>query len=204
MMRVKVCGVTTPEDAALAVSLGATAVGMIFWKGSPRSIDVERGRQIVAVLPAFVTAVGVFVDQSLESVAAIASAVGLGTIQLHGHEDANDYAFLNRRLIKSVAVRDHSAQGEASRVAARATVLLDAHDPVRRGGTGQTIDWTVAASIARLRPIILSGGLTPETVEAAVRAVGPYAVDVSSGVESAPGRKDPTKLRAFFAALRAL
>src|SRR6185295_4762223 len=122
---------TTPEDAALAVSLGATAVGMIFWKGSPRSIDVERGRQIVAVLPAFVTAVGVFVDQSLESVAGIASDVGLGTIQLHGHEDANDYAFLNRRLIKSVAVRDRTAQGEASRVAARATVLLDAHDPVR-------------------------------------------------------------------------
>ena len=87
---------------------------------------------------------------------------------------------------------------------ARATVLLDAHDPLRHGGTGQLIDWTVAATIARRRPVILSGGLTPETVDAAVRAVRPYAIDVSSGVESSPGRKDPTKLRAFFAALRAL
>ena len=204
MTRVKVCGVTKPEDAELAVSLGATAVGMIFWAGSPRCVDVERARQIVSVLPAFVTAVGVFVDQPVESVAAVADAVGLGTIQLHGHEDANAYAPLNRRLIKSVAVRDDSAEREAAAVAPRATVLLDAHDPVRRGGTGRRIDWTFAASIARVRPIILSGGLTPETVDAAVRAVGPYAVDVSSGVESAPGRKDPTKLRAFFAALRAL
>ncbi len=204
MIRVKICGVTSAEDAELAASLGATAVGMVFWSGSPRAVDVERAKLIALALPTFVTAVGVFVDQSVDEVSAIADAVKLDAIQLHGHENASDYAALGRRLIKSVAVRDRSAEAEADRVPARATVLLDAHDPLRRGGTGQTIDWTVAATIARRRPVILSGGLTPETVDAAVRAVRPYAIDVSSGVESSPGRKDPTKLRAFFAALRAL
>jgi phosphoribosylanthranilate isomerase len=204
VIRVKVCGVTSAEDAELAASLGATAVGMVFWIGSPRAVDVERAKLIALALPTFVTAVGVFVDQSVDEVSAIADAVKLDAIQLHGHENASDYAALGRRLIKSVAVRDRSAEAEADRVPAGATVLLDAHDPLRRGGTGQTIDWTVAATIARRRPVILSGGLTPETVDAAVRAVRPYAIDVSSGVESSPGRKDPTKLRAFFAALRAL
>ena len=204
MIRVKICGVTSAEDAELAASLGATAVGMVFWSGSPRAVDVERAKLIALALPTFVTAVGVFVDQSVDEVSAIADAVKLDAIQLHGHENASDYAALGRRLIKSVAVRDRSAEAEADRVPARATVLLDAHDPLRHGGTGQLIDWTVAATIARRRPVILSGGLTPETVDAAVRAVRPYAIDVSSGVESSPGRKDPTKLRAFFAALRAL
>jgi phosphoribosylanthranilate isomerase len=204
VIRVKICGVTSAEDAELAASLGATAVGMVFWSGSPRAVDVERAKLIALALPTFVTAVGVFVDQSVDEVSAIADAVKLDAIQLHGHENASDYAALGRRLIKSVAVRDRSAEAEADRVPAGATVLLDAHDPLRRGGTGQTIDWTVAATIARRRPVILSGGLTPETVDAAVRAVRPYAIDVSSGVESSPGRKDPTKLRAFFAALRAL
>jgi phosphoribosylanthranilate isomerase len=204
VIRVKICGVTSAEDAELAASLGATAVGMVFWSGSPRAVDVERAKLIALALPTFVTAVGVFVDQSVDEVSAIADAVKLDAIQLHGHENASDYAALGRRLIKSVAVRDRSAEAEADRVPARATVLLDAHDPLRHGGTGQLIDWTVAATIARRRPVILSGGLTPETVDAAVRAVRPYAIDVSSGVESSPGRKDPTKLRAFFAALRAL
>lgn len=204
MIRVKICGVTNAEDAELAASLGATAVGMVFWSGSPRAVDVERAKLIALALPTFVTAVGVFVDQSVDEVSAIADAVKLDAIQLHGQENASDYAALGRRLIKAVAVRDRSAEADADRVPAGATVLLDAHDPLRRGGTGQTIDWTVAATIARRRPVILSGGLTQETVDAAVRAVRPYAIDVSSGVESSPGRKDPTKLRAFFAALRAL
>jgi phosphoribosylanthranilate isomerase len=204
VIRVKICGVTTAEDAALAASLGATAVGMVFWKGSPRAVDVDRARQIAMVLPPFVSTVGVFVDQPIDDVSEVAEAVGLDAIQLHGHENPIDYAGIGRRLIKSVAVRDRSAEADAAGVPARATVLLDAHDPVRRGGTGQTIDWSVAGVIAKLRPVILSGGLTPASVDLAVRAVRPYAIDVSSGVESAPGRKDPTKLRAFFSALREL
>jgi phosphoribosylanthranilate isomerase len=204
MTRVKVCGVTRSDDAALAADLGASAIGMIFWPDSPRCLDVSRAREIVAAVPPFVSAVGVFVDQPIDEVTAIADAVGLSAIQLHGREDADRYAVVGRRLIKAVGVRDGTAEAEAMAVPARATVLLDAHDPVRRGGTGRAIDWTVAASIARRRPVILSGGLNPENVQTALRAVSPYAVDVSSGVESAPGRKDATKLRAFFAAVRTI
>jgi phosphoribosylanthranilate isomerase len=204
MTRVKVCGVTRSDDAALAADLGASAIGMIFWPDSPRCLDVSRAREIVAAVPPFVSAVGVFVDQPIDEVTAIADAVGLSAIQLHGREDADRYAVVGRRLIKAVGVRDGTAEAEAMAVPARATVLLDAHDPVRRGGTGRAIDWTVAATIARRRPVILSGGLNPENVRTALRAVAPYAVDVSSGVESAPGRKDATKLRAFFAAVRTI
>jgi phosphoribosylanthranilate isomerase len=204
MTRVKVCGVTRSDDAALAADLGASAIGMIFWPDSPRCLDVSRAREIVAAVPPFVSAVGVFVDQPIDEVTAIADAVGLSAIQLHGREDADRYAVVGRRLIKAVGVRDGTAEAEAMAVPARATVLLDALDPVRRGGTGRAIDWTVAATIARRRPVILSGGLNPENVQTALRAVAPYAVDVSSGVESAPGRKDATKLRAFFAAVRTI
>jgi phosphoribosylanthranilate isomerase len=204
MTRVKVCGVTRSDDAALAADLGASAIGMIFWPDSPRCLDVSRAREIVAAVPPFVSAVGVFVDQPIDEVAAIADAVGLSAIQLHGREDADRYAAVGRRLIKAVGVRDGTAEAEAMAVPACATVLLDAHDPVRRGGTGRAIDWTVAATIARRRPVILSGGLNPENVQTALRAVSPYAVDVSSGVESAPGRKDARKLRAFFAAVRTI
>ena len=114
MIRVKICGVTSAEDAELAASLGATAVGMVFWSGSPRAVDVERAKLIALALPTFVTAVGVFVDQSVDEVSAIADAVKLDAIQLHGHENASDYAALGRRLIKSVAVRDRSAEAGAA------------------------------------------------------------------------------------------
>ncbi len=204
MIAVKICGVTRPDDAQLAAELGASAVGMIFWPGSPRAVDLPRGRDIVAAVPPFVTTVGVFVDQPIEDVAGIANDVGLGAIQLHGTEDAGAYVSAGRRLIKAVPIHDASNERDADAVPASATVLLDAHDPVKRGGTGRPIDWTIAAAIARRRPIILSGGLTADNVAAAVRAVKPYAVDVASGVESSPGRKDPAKLRGFFDALRTL
>ena len=204
MTAVKICGITTPDDADVAARLGAAAIGMLFWPKSPRCIDVQRAREIAAAVPPFVTTVGVFVDQPADEVASIADAVGLGAIQLHGREESDAYARTRRRVIKAVAVRDETAEAESDAVPPYATVLLDAHDSVKRGGTGRTIDWKVAAAIAQRRPIILSGGLNAENVVEAVRAVAPYAVDVSSGVESAPGRKDAAKLRAFFAALRNL
>lgn len=204
MIAVKVCGMTDPEDARLAAQLGASAVGMVFWPGSPRSVDVERARKIVAALPPFVTSVGVFVDQSPTEVEAIVDRVGLDAIQLHGHETTDDYTRIGRRLIKAVAVREDSTGSEADEVPPHAAVLLDAHDPVKRGGTGRAIDWRIAAAIAKRRPVILSGGLNAGNVVAAVRAVAPYAVDVSSGIESSPGRKDSAKLHAFFDALRSL
>ena len=202
--RVKICGVTRPADALLASSLGACAIGMVFWPGSPRTLDRARAREIVLALPPFIASVGVFVDQPIDEVLATAEVVGLTAVQLHGDETPASYAALPRRVIKSVAVQDASAEDRVAAVPLSATVLLDAHDPVRRGGTGRTIDWTFAASVARRRPVILSGGLTPENIGAAVREVDPYAVDVSSGIESSPGQKDPAKLRALFAALREL
>ena len=201
--RVKICGVTTPEDAALAADLGASAIGLVFWPGSPRKVERALAKEIVAALPPFVSAVGVFVNQ-VEEAAQIARDVGLSAVQFHGDERAATYREFPVRVIKAIAVRDASALEEAAAVPAAATVLLDAHDRVKRGGTGRTIDWSIAAMIARQRPVILSGGLTTANVAEAVSAVKPFAIDVSSGVESKPGTKDPAKLRELFAVVRTL
>jgi phosphoribosylanthranilate isomerase len=185
-----------------AVDLGASALGFVFWPGSPRFIDPGAARELVGLMPAFVTTVGVFVDQPVDYVAEVARGLKLGAVQLHGHERVETFAGLSRHLIKSVAMGNGiDAEGEVANVPAQATVLLDAHDPVRRGGTGQPIDWRRAATVARRRPVILSGGLNADNVCVAVETVQPYAIDVSSGVESAPGVKDTSKLRALFAAL---
>ncbi|MEO7275043.1 MAG: phosphoribosylanthranilate isomerase [Vicinamibacterales bacterium] len=200
--RVKVCGLTRMADALLACELGADALGFVFWPGSPRFVDPEQVRAIAVALPPFVATVGVFVNQTPDYVAAVASIAMLSAIQLHGDEDPAAYAAVARRTIKSVAVSPGFDAGHAvSSLSQRVTMLLDAHDPIRRGGTGRTIDWHLAAAVARLRPVILSGGLTPENVASAQTSVRPYALDVSSGVEAAPGVKDPARLRAFFAAL---
>ena len=200
MIRVKICGVTTPGDAVLAAELGASAIGLVFWPNSPRCVDTARAREIVTALPPLVGAVGVFVNQVEES-AQIAREVGLSAVQFHGDEPSAAYRDFPLRVIKAVTVLDVSAREAAAGVPASATVLLDAHDRVKRGGTGRVIDWTIASMIARERPVILSGGLSADNVAEAIAAVKPYAIDVSSGVESAPGRKDPAKLRALFAAL---
>ena len=200
MTKVKICGITTAEDARLAAGLGASAVGLVFWPGSPRFVEMGQAKAIVAALPPFVSAVGVFVDQP-EHALHVAREVGLSALQFHGDELPGAYRSSPVRVIKAVTVRDASALEEARAVPASATVLLDAHDRVKRGGTGRQIDWSIAAMIARERPVILSGGLTPENVAEAARTVAPYAIDVSSGVELAFGRKDPAKLRALFAAL---
>jgi phosphoribosylanthranilate isomerase len=201
--RVKICGITSAEDARLAAELGASAIGLVFWPGSPRCVGIERAKEIVASLPPFLSAVGVFVNQAEEAVE-IARRVGLSAVQFHGDEPPESYRTLPVRVIKAIAVGDNGSRDAATAVPASATVLLDAHDPVRRGGTGREIDWTIAAGIARRRPIILSGGLNPENVARAIETVRPYAIDVSSGVESAPGRKDAAKLRALFDALTSL
>jgi phosphoribosylanthranilate isomerase len=179
LTRVKVCGIRRVQDAVLATDLGASAVGLVFWPQSPRFIDPYRARAIAAALPPGVTPVGVFVDQPAEYVMGVAHLVPLGAVQLHGSESIDNFVCLAQRLI-------------------------DAHDPVRRGGTGRTIDWSVAAAVAARRRTILSGGLTAANVGEAVTRVRPYMVDVSSGVESTPGVKDPVRLREFFSALAAV
>lgn len=200
MIRVKICGITTPADARLAAELGASAIGLVFWPGSPRCVDAARAREIVKALPPFVSAVGVFVNQ-VDDAAQIARDAGLSAVQFHGDEPSAAYRDFPFHVIKAVAVLDASAREAAAAVPAGATVLLDAHDRVKRGGTGRVIDWTIAAMIARERPVVLSGGLSADNAAEAIAAVKPYAIDVSSGVESAPGRKDPAKLHALFAAL---
>jgi phosphoribosylanthranilate isomerase len=201
---VKICGVRRAEDARLAAELGAAAVGFIFWPKSPRFIDPYRAQAIAGMLPPWVTPIGVFVDQPLDYVAGVAGLVKLGAVQLHGAEDVTAFRRAGYRIIKALPVARGFSMASVSGLPPEVTVLLDAHDPVRRGGTGQTIEWSVAAAVAKARPTILSGGLTPENVRAAIAAVGPSAIDVSSGVESAPGLKDSAKLRALFAAIEGM
>lgn len=198
ILRVKICGITRVEDAALAAELGASAIGLVFWPGSPRCVDAQTARAIVATLPPFVTAVGVFANQPPAYVRDVVAAVGLGAVQLHGHERVADFANLPVRLIKAVPVVGALQPADIAGFPPAVTVLLDAHDPARLGGTGRVVDWTVAARLAAVRPVVLSGGLRPENVAAAVARVKPAGVDVASGVEREPGVKDPDKLRAFF------
>ncbi len=202
MTRVKICGVTDMLDAAVAGGLGAAAIGMVFWPSSPRAIDKACARQIVASLPPFISTVGVFVNQIAEA-RELAQELRLSAVQFHGDESIGDCRNIGVPVIKAIPVRDRSAVRTAMAYPEDVTVLLDAHDPIRRGGTGIAIDWSVAAEISRERPVVLSGGLNPENVARAIETVRPWAIDVSSGVESAPGKKDPAKLRALFAALHA-
>ena len=201
MTRVKVCGITREEDAQLAAQLGATAIGLVLWPGSPRHVDAHRARAIVEALPSHVMAVGIFVNQPLDEVRRAADIAALGAVQLHGDEPLEYAQALLQPVVKAVPVTRGFDAAALGAWPPEITVLLDAHDPVRRGGTGATIDWSLAARAAARRPVLLSGGLTPENVAEAISQVRPYGIDLSSGVERAPGIKDPERLRALFAAL---
>ncbi len=200
---VKVCGIRRMEDARLAAELGAAAIGFIFWPGSRRFVEPDAAAEISAALPADVLRVGVFVDQTPAGISDVAVRAGLQAAQLHGSEAVAEYLWLGLTIVKAIAVPDGFDPAVVDAVPASVTVLLDAHDPVRHGGTGRTIDWQAAAAVAARRRTILSGGLTPDNVAAAASRVRPYMIDVSSGVESSPGVKDAARLRAFFAALGA-
>jgi len=194
-MLVKVCGITRLEDAAAAVDAGAGAIGFVFWPDSPRFVDPYRARAIAATLPPFVTAVGLFVNQALSHVNAVAALVRLGAVQLHGDETPAFAAGVSAPVIRALPVGAAAAWPDGT------TLLLDAHDPVKRGGTGRTIDWTAAADLAARRRVLLAGGLTPDNVADAIARVRPFGIDVSSGVERAPGIKDHQRLRALFEAV---
>jgi phosphoribosylanthranilate isomerase len=200
-MFVKICGITRPEDADAAVGLGAGALGFNFWPGSPRVVESERVRAIVNGLPPFVTAVGVFVNQDPEEINRIADRARLGAVQLHGDETPDMLGAIERPVIKSITLVGSEESRASAAWPAQVILLVDAHDPVRRGGTGRTADWDAAAALASRRRIMLAGGLRAENVAAAVSRVRPFGIDVSSGVESSPGVKDVTRLKALFAAL---
>jgi len=194
-MFVKICGVTRANDALAAVEAGANAIGFVFWPQSPRFVDPYRARAIAAQLPPFVTAVGLFVNQPAPYVNGVAGLVRLGAVQLHGDETPAFATTIMPPVIKALHV------GAADAWPLETTLLLDAHDPVKRGGTGRTIDWRAAAAVAARRRVLLAGGLNPENVADAIAQVRPFGVDVSSGVERAPGIKDHQRLRALFEAI---
>ena len=200
-MLVKVCGITRPEDADEAVRCGAGALGFVFWPRSPRFVDPYRARAIVASLPPFIATVGVFVNQPAEYVNGVASLVGLSAVQLHGDETPPFAAGIRRPVIKAIALGQGSHADAAQMWMDRFTLLLDAEDSEKRGGTGRPIDWTQASVLAAARRVVLAGGLTPDNVADAIRTVRPFGVDVSSGVEMSPGVKDHARLRALFEAL---
>ena len=206
---VKICGITSVEDGLLATRCGADAIGLVLWPESVRSVNLATGRAIAAALPPLVHRVGVFVNPTRAEVERAIEEIGLDVVQLHGDETPEFCRDLPRRVLKAVRVGAGFRAEEALRYENFAAgVLLDtrADEPAARpGGTGRAFDWTLARKVREnARCLVLAGGLTPENVGRAVAAVEPDAVDVSSGVESSPGRKDPARVRAFVRAVRAI
>jgi phosphoribosylanthranilate isomerase len=203
--RIKHCGITRLDDAHLAAEAGAWALGMIFWPGSPRRVELDEAQLIGSALRRTVHLTGVFVNQRLDEIDRAVQAAGLEHVQLHGDEGPSFCGEVARRtgakIIKAVRVRSRATLQAASAYHTD-FLLLDAHVEGVPGGTGQTIDWELVRQANLGAPVILSGGLNPENVAEAIAVTEPFAVDVASGTESAPGIKDPEKLRAFYEAVR--
>lgn len=207
--KVKICGITQLDDAELAVELGAWAIGMVFFRASPRRCSLDEGQQIAAALRRRVELCGVFVNAHMEEIVDVSEQLGLTLLQLHGEEGPVFCGEAARRtgarVIKALQVAGPGDVRDAARYHTDFH-LLDARSvtPGRerlRGGTGETFDWKLLAGRRSKTPLILSGGLNPGNVEEAIERVRPFAVDTASGTESAPGHKDPSKLRDFFAAV---
>ncbi|MNC36006.1 phosphoribosylanthranilate isomerase [Pseudomonas linyingensis] len=203
VVRSKICGITRIEDALLAADAGADAIGLVFYARSPRAVEVQQARAIIAALPPFVTTVGLFVNASRDELNEILEAVPLDLLQFHGDETADDCAGYHRPYIKALRVRPgEDIKARCAEFPQAAGILLDTFVPGVPGGTGETFDWSLVPENPGC-PIILAGGLTAENVAAAIRQVRPWAVDVSGGVEASKGVKDAAKVRAFVAAVRA-
>ena len=208
-LRIKICGVTNPEDIHLCAEAGADAIGINFHPGSPRYVDPRQAAPLVRTIPPLMSAVGVFVDQSMRQMCAIAYQLGLRGIQHHGEkrEVADSFPFA---FVPAFRVKDESSLStirvylDACRNAGfpPSAILVDAHVEGQHGGTGRTAPWELVANFKSDVPLILAGGLTPENVAEAIRMVRPAAIDVASGVERSPGKKDADKVRRFIANAR--
>ncbi|MHB1374999.1 MAG: phosphoribosylanthranilate isomerase [Thauera sp.] len=199
--RIKICGLTRPQDVRAAVESGADAIGLVFYPPSPRAVSIEQAAELVALLPPFVTSVGLFVNPAQEAVEAVLSRVPLQLLQFHGDESESDCARYGRPWIKAARMRPGVDLLEFSTFHPRASgILVDAFVD-GYGGGGQTFDWSLIPQ-GFGRPLVLSGGLDADNVTEAVRRIRPWAVDVSSGVESAKGIKDAAKIAAFIAGVR--
>ena len=202
MVQIKICGITNIDDALAAASAGADALGFVFHPASPRYVTPGKTREIVAVLPPSTCVVGVFVNLAAVEVLQIAELCGLDFIQLHGAETQGYCRRLPReRVIKALSFRSEEEFAAMAGYPVRA-FLVDAHDPVRFGGTGKTCDWNLAGKAAARHPLILAGGLNEENILSALEAVHPMAVDVSSGIEASPGKKDHEKIRSVISAVK--
>ncbi len=195
--RVKICGITRPEDGVAACAAGADAIGLNFYPPSPRAVDIEQAVTIRRALPPFVTVVGLFVNASVETVGETAVRVHLDLLQFHGEETPSQCEAPGLPYMKAVRVNDDTDVSEASRRFASAKALiLDTHDDKLWGGSGQTFDWDLVPADIEL-PVVVAGGLTPANVADAILRLRPYAVDVSGGVEQSPGIKDAAKIIRF-------
>ncbi|TKS60963.1 MAG: N-(5'-phosphoribosyl)anthranilate isomerase [Nitrospira sp.] len=205
MVKIKICGITSVEDAEVAVTAGADALGFVMYRKSPRYVEPAVAQSIVAGLPPFVLPIGVFVNEDASVVRTIMDECGFALAQLHGDESASYCQNLGRSALKALRLKDRGSFLALSEFRGRAHIrgfVIDAFADQVYGGTGQTVDWTLAAEAARSAPILVAGGLTPSNVAEAIRQVHPYGVDVSSGVEVRPGKKDPAKVNAFIDAAR--
>jgi phosphoribosylanthranilate isomerase len=201
--RIKICGITRPEDALAAASSGADAIGLVFYADSPRAVTVQEAKDIAQVLPPFVTLVSLFVNAPAETISDVLSQVPVGLIQFHGDEDSRFCRGFGRPWIKALRVRDSmNVAKEAAALSGATGVLLDAWQEGVPGGTGRTFDWALANEQLPL-PMVLAGGLDEVNVGDAIGGLRPWAVDVSGGVESSPGIKDAEKIQRFVAAVRA-
>lgn len=195
--RVKICGITRPEDAAAAVRAGADAIGLVFYRPSPRAVTASRAAQIIRNLPPFVTTVGLFVNAAVDEVSEVLKSVPLDLLQFHGDEPPAACEAYGRPYIKAVRMRpDVDLAEQDRRYQSALGLLLDSYQPGKPGGTGATFDWRRIPEKLCDR-IVLAGGLAPENIEDAIRQVRPYAVDVSGGVEQEKGIKDEEKIWAF-------
>ncbi len=195
--RSKICGITRPDDALVAASQGADAIGLVFYPPSPRNVSVEQAQSVIAALPPFVTTVGLFVDADVADVRAILGEVPLDLLQFHGNEEEGYCCSFGRPYFKAIRMAEGvDLAAEAALYATASALLLDSFQKGVPGGTGHAFDWARIPQGLE-KPIILAGGLGPENVEEAIRTVRPYAVDVSSGVEAAKGIKDAEKIIAF-------
>jgi phosphoribosylanthranilate isomerase len=200
--RVKICGVTNVADALAAAGAGADMIGLMFYERSPRHITLAQAVEISRMLPSLVVRVGVFVNPDEALVTRAIGECGLGLLQFHGDEPSDFCTQFGVMSMKALRVRDAESLAQLEHYHTDA-FLLDACSPGGLGGTGETFNWNLAVAARKFgKPIFLAGGLTPENVAAAVRQVQPFAVDVSSGVESAPGKKDAAKVRAFIIAAK--
>jgi phosphoribosylanthranilate isomerase len=201
-VKVKICGITSIGDAEAAVAAGADALGLMFYPGSPRHISLETAQAIERRLPPHIIRVGVFADPAPEDVFSAMHQCGLNLLQFHGHETPEFCLQFGIMTMKAFRIRDAQSLLEIPNYQTDA-FLLDSYVAEKAGGTGETFNWALAADAGKFgKPIFLAGGLTPANVADAVRTARPFGVDVSSGVEQSPGKKDPEKMRAFIAAVR--